>query len=246
MSQFSNLPTDLSSCRYEFPSPEQVDTKGVGLIAMGGDLSASTLICAYSQGLFPWFNEDEPIAWWCPEPRCIIEPQDYKPSKSLMRQARKSRWTWTVNQAFDEVIHACSLPRSYESDTWIHEEMIEAYSTLHHLGYAHSIEIWENQCLVGGLYGLKIGAIFFGESMFHHASNASKMAFWALTHLCHATGVQLIDCQLPNDHLLSLGATTLPRTQFLVKLSQLIEQPTKNWQQDFSSHQSICQLATSN
>lgn len=166
--------------RYNFPNPNAVDPDGYGVVALGGDLAPETLISAYAQGLFPWFNEDEPIAWWCPEPRCVIVPSDYQPSKSLRKQARRSRWQLTVNQAFDEVIHACSLPRSNGlpegEHTWIHQEMIEAYTELHRYGFAHSVEVWdENGKLIGGLYGLKIGHIYFGESMFHRASNASKL-----------------------------------------------------------------------
>ena len=154
--------------RYDFPNPNEVDPDGYGVVALGGDLAPETLISAYAQGLFPWFNEDEPIAWWCPEPRCVIVPSDYQPSKSLRKQARRSRWQLTVNQAFDEVIHACSLPRSNGlpegEHTWIHQEMIDAYTELHRYGFAHSVEVWdENGQLIGGLYGLKIGHIYFGE-----------------------------------------------------------------------------------
>lgn len=228
--------------RYDFPDPILVDPKGFGMIAMGADLAPETLLSAYAQGLFPWFNEDEPIAWWCPEPRCVIAPHDYLPSKSLRKQARSSRWQLTVNKAFDDVIHACSLPRSDEliegEHTWIHDEMIAAYTELHRYGYAHSIEVWdEHGELVGGLYGLKIGAIYFGESMFHRASNASKLAFWGLMTLCAQTKVKLVDCQLPNDHLLSLGATPLGRRDFLTQLDMLIGSNAASWQN--SPYQSL-------
>ena len=219
---------------YDFPNPATVDPDGYGVVAMGGDLAPETLISAYAQGLFPWFNEDEPIAWWCPEPRCVIVPKDYQPSKSLRKQAKSSRWQLTVNKAFDDVIHACSLPRSDKlpegEHTWIHEEMIEAYTQLHDYGFAHSVEVWdESGQLIGGLYGLKIGHIYFGESMFHRASNASKLAFWGLMQLCIATDVALVDCQLPNDHLLSLGATTLSRNQFLTQLDALLSEGSVDW-----------------
>ncbi|BFM01976.1 leucyl/phenylalanyl-tRNA--protein transferase [Psychrobacter alimentarius] len=204
---------------------------------MGGDLASDTLISAYAQGLFPWFNEDEPIAWWCPEPRCVVVPSDYQPSKSLRKQARRERWQLTLNQAFDDVIHACSLPRSdglpEGEHTWIHEEMIEAYTNLHAQGFAHSIEVWNDQGqLIGGLYGLKLGGIYFGESMFHCASNASKLAFWGLMQLCEQSQVALVDCQLPNDHLMSLGATTVPRAEFLTQLDTLIRAGSVKWQKD--------------
>ena len=227
---------------YQFPNPDTVDPDGIGVVAVGGDLSPETLISAYAQGLFPWFNEDEPIAWWCPEPRCVIVPADYLPSKSLRRQAKRERWQLTLDQAFDEVIHACSLPRSNElpegEHTWIHDEMIAAYTKLHAYGFAHSIEVWdENKRLIGGLYGLKIGQIYFGESMFHRASNASKLAFWGLMHLCEQSKVALVDCQLPNEHLMSLGATTLLRADFLTQLNLLIGSSSEKWRAN--SHQSL-------
>ena len=236
--------------RYDFPEPAIVDPEGMGIVAIGGDLAPETLISAYAQGLFPWFNDDEPIAWWCPEPRCVMQPTDYQPSKSLRKQANRSRWQLTLNQAFDEVIYACSLPRSNgvnddlnESQpegehTWIHDEMIEAYTELHAQGFAHSIEVWDDKgALVGGLYGLKIGGIYFGESMFHIASNASKLAFWGLMRLCEQSNVNLVDCQLPNDHLTSLGAITLGRSEFLTQLDILIATNASSWHMD--SHQPL-------
>jgi len=223
--------------RYEFPDPISIDPDGIGIVAMGGDLAPQTLISAYAQGLFPWFNENEPIAWWCPDPRCVMVPTAYKPSKSLRKQAGRARWQLTLNQAFDDVIHACSLPRSdglpEGEHTWIHEEMIEAYTELHVHGFAHSIEVWDEKgTLIGGLYGLKIGSIYFGESMFHRTSNASKIAFWGLMRLCEQSNVALVDCQLPNDHLISLGATTLPRPNFLAQLDTLIGSGSVKWQKN--------------
>lgn len=244
-----STPETLKSLgRYDFPNPLDVDPDGIGIVAVGGDLAPETLISAYAQGLFPWFNEDDPIAWWCPEPRCVIVPTDYKPSKSLRKQAKSARWQLTLNQAFDEVIRACSVPRcdglsdkQADADgahTWIHEEMIDAYNELHRFGFAHSIEVWdEHKQLIGGLYGLKIGNIYFGESMFHRASNASKMAFWGLMRLCAQSNVALVDCQLPNEHLLSLGAITLPRLEFLTQLDGLIASGSVRWQ--CGSHQSM-------
>lgn len=223
--------------RYHFPNPTIVDPDGVGVVAMGADLAPETLISAYAQGLFPWFNEDEPIAWWCPEPRCVMVPSDYQPSKSLRRQAKRERWQLTLNQGFDEVIRACSLPRSdglpEGEHTWIHDEMIDAYTELHAYGFAHSIEVWDDDGqLIGGLYGLKIGSIYFGESMFHRASNASKLAFWGLMRLCEQSAIELVDCQLPNEHLMSLGAVTLPRADFLRQLDTLIGSPSVKWQEN--------------
>lgn len=235
--------------RYDFPDPATIDPDGIGIVAIGGDLASETLISAYAQGLFPWFNEDEPIAWWCPEPRCVMVPAEYIPSKSLRRQVKKERWQLTLNQAFDEVIHACSLPRSNGlpegEHTWIHQEMIDAYGKLHAQGFAHSIEVWdETNTLIGGLYGLKLGGIYFGESMFHRASNASKMAFWGLMRLCEQSQVALVDCQLPNEHLMSLGATTLPRADFLHQLDSLIVSGAEHWHSDFHQPLAVSLLDT--
>lgn len=238
---------------YDFPDPISVDPDGMGLVAMGADLASETILSAYAQGLFPWFNEDEPIAWWCPDPRCIIMPTNYKPSKSLRKQAKNSRWQLTLNQAFDGVIRACSLPRCDGLDegahTWIHDEMIDAYTELHRYGFAHSVEVWdedgpEHGQLIGGLYGLKIGSIYFGESMFHTASNASKLAFWGLMRLCEQSNVELVDCQLPNDHLMSLGATTLARPEFLTQLETFISSRSVRWQANSHRPLAVSQLAT--
>nr|WP_169392297.1 MULTISPECIES: leucyl/phenylalanyl-tRNA--protein transferase [Psychrobacter] len=221
--------------RFAFPDPKLADPDGTGFVALGGDLAPDTLIAAYAQGLFPWFNEGEPQAWWCPEPRCIIVPSKYCPSKSLKKQAKASRWRLTLNHAFAEVIQACSLPRSYSptdgDHSWIHQTMIDAYQALHHVGFAHSLEVWDDDnVLIGGLYGVKIGQIYFGESMFHQQANASKLAFWGLIKLCQQSGVALVDCQLPNPHLMSLGAVTMPRAEFLTQLPKLIEGVNAHWQ----------------
>lgn len=233
----TSLQTLLSMCRYGFPLPINADPEGTGFIAAGADLSPPTLLTAYSQGMFPWFNsDDDPIAWWSPEPRCVLVPNEFTPSKSLTKQAKKSDWLVSVNTDFEQVIFNCTLPRRFEgedvNETWITDEMQSAYLQLHDLGFAHSVEIWNNSKteLLGGLYGLKIGGVFFGESMFHRASNASKMAFWKLCNLCTKTEVELIDCQLPNDHLLSLGASIVKREPFLQELNQLVTKPNTDWQ----------------
>lgn len=214
-----------ATCPYQFPLPLSDD----GLVALGGDLEPATLLNAYMQGLFPWFNQGEPIAWWCPNPRCVFVPNTFRPAKSLKRTAKNSRWQITMNQAFDDVVHSCSLPRSYSDDTWIHAEMKQAYAQLHQMGIAKSIEVWEGEpcksALVGGLYGLQIGAIFFGESMFHVKTDASKIAFWVLTDLCDKSGIQLIDCQLENAYLMGLGASLMSRHDFLITLTQLVKVP---------------------
>jgi leucyl/phenylalanyl-tRNA---protein transferase len=214
---------------FIFPDPQAVDPDGQGLICIGANLTPSTLFEAYSNGLFPWFNEDEPICWWCPEPRCIINPFDYKPSKSLLRNMKKFDYTITVNQAFEQVIRACSLPRSYAAETWISEDIIQSYTQLFQLGYAYSVEVWEQDQLVGGLYGVSIGKGCFGESMFSLKTDVSKMAFYILMLIGQDNQLPWIDCQLVNDHLLSLGASTLSRQTYLNSLQDVIKVPPLDW-----------------
>ena len=156
----------LPFSQYIFPNPIEADPEGHGFICVGADLTPSTLFEAYTHGLFPWFNEDEPICWWSPEPRCIIEPQAYHPSKSLLRTMKKQDYRITINQAFDRVMRCCSLPRNYTNETWISEDIIQGYCDLFDAGYAYSIEVWNEQILIGGLYGVAIGKGCFGESMF--------------------------------------------------------------------------------
>ena len=214
---------------FIFPDPQAVDPDGQGFICIGANLTPSTLFEAYSNGLFPWFNEDEPICWWCPEPRCIINPFDYKPSKSLLRNMKKFDYTITVNQAFEQVIRACSLPRSYAAETWISEDIIQGYTQLFQLGYAYSVEVWEQDQLVGGLYGVNIGKGCFGESMFSLKTDVSKMAFYILMLIGQDNQLPWIDCQLVNDHLLSLGASTLSRQAYLNSLQDVIKAPPLDW-----------------
>lgn len=193
-----------------------------GFLGSGGDLDVSTLLHAYRSGVFPWFGQDEPIQWWSPNPRCVIKPADFLPKKSLVRTAKKQSWTLTTNQAFVQVIKACSQPRAYADDTWITATMQQAYTKLHELGVAISIEVWQDEpCqseLVGGLYGVQMGKVFCGESMFHHQTDASKIAFWGLMVLCQKCGIKLVDCQLENEHLMSLGAELMERKEFLTQL----------------------------
>lgn len=243
------LHTLVNTCPYEFPHPNVADPDGVGIIAMGADLAPATLLSAYSRGIFPWFNDDnEPIAWWSPEPRCVLNPSDYKPSKSLRKQVKNSNWLTTINADFEQVIFNCSLPRNYSDETWITEDMQSAYLELHDLGFANSVEVWDVDNkgkkigLIGGLYGLKLGGIFCGESMFHLTSNASKVAFWRLCQFSIQTGVELIDCQLPNEHLLSLGASIMPRESFLKQLPILTTKATKSWQEEHCFSTSVNNL----
>lgn len=194
-----------------FPNPELADEDG--LLAIGGDLSAERLILAYQHGIFPWFSEDDPICWYSPHERCVIYPDRIKVSKSMKQPLKNGNFKVTANLAFDKVIANCAkTPRKDQPGTWITKEMQEAYKNLNQLGWAHSIEVWQDDHLVGGLYGIAIGKVFCGESMFSLVSNASKVA---LIFLCQQTDFELIDCQLPNDHLLSLGAEMIDRKAYM-------------------------------
>ncbi len=235
---FDNLPPS----HYEFPDPILADPDGEGLIATGADLAASTILAAYQKGMFPWFSGDDPICWWSPEPRCIIYPEQFKPSKSLVRQLKKNQYQFTLSQAFEQVITACSETRQYAEGTWISAEIIAGYCGLHDAGLAHSIEVWDGAELVGGLYGVQIGQGFFGESMFSQRTDVSKMAFLALMRLCAASKLPWVDCQLPNDHLMSLGATTVPRVQFLQQLGQVIHAPAPDWTDIQQQRYTVAQL----
>ena len=207
-----------------FPDPMQALIEPNGLLAVGGDLTPQRLVEAYYQGIFPWFNEHDPILWWSPDPRATFSPQYHAFSKSLLKFMRKSTWRFTINNAFTEVIHACSEPRKTQAETWISSEIQQAYIQLHLLGKAHSIEIWEDNALVGGLYGITVGSIFCGESMFHRQTNASKVAFAVLNQHLFKHGFKLIDAQIMNPHLESLGAVELPRNEFISKLKLLRNQ----------------------
>lgn len=216
---------------YQFPDPTQHDPEGNGLICIGADLDPSTLYEAYTSGLFPWFSEGEPICWWSPEPRCVIHPEEYHPSKSLLRNMKKLDYTITVNRAFEQVIRSCAMPRSYANETWISEDIIEGYTALFHAGYAYSVEVWNiDKKLVGGLYGVSIGQGCFGESMFSKETDVSKMAFYVLMLIGRENHLPWVDCQLVNDHLLSLGASTISRQDYLKSLQDVIKQPQVDWQ----------------
>jgi leucyl/phenylalanyl-tRNA--protein transferase len=202
-----------------FPGPELAEPDG--LLAVGGDLSPRRLLLAYSMGIFPWFNEGDPILWWSPDPRCILEPDQLKISRSLAKILRQGVFSVTFDQAFDQVISACARLRLEGGEgTWITDEMRQAYCLLHELGYAHSVESWKEGKLEGGLYGVCLGRCFFGESMFHRKANASKVALVTLAQRLQRHGFELIDCQLPTPHLESLGARQLPREEYLRRLRQ--------------------------
>ncbi|HJF28746.1 leucyl/phenylalanyl-tRNA--protein transferase [Acinetobacter bohemicus] len=236
----------LIPSQFVFPDPVEVDPEGEGLICIGADLSPATLYEAYSHGLFPWFSEGDPICWWSPEPRCIIRPQDYHPSKSLIRSMKKKDYRISINQAFEKVIRACALPRSYANETWISEDIIQGYCQMFTAGYAYSIEVWDETQLVGGLYGVTIGQGCFGESMFSTQTDVSKMAFYTLMLIGQENQLPWIDCQLVNDHLLSLGACTISRQTYLKSLQDVIKQPAVNWksyQEGVFSSKTIAQNA---
>ena len=202
-----------------FPDTALADPDG--LLAIGGDLSAARLKLAYQSGIFPWFSEGDPILWFAPHKRCVIFPDKIKVSKSMKKVLNSSTFKVTDNLAFDQVImHCANAVRKDQDGTWITDDMQKAYINLHHEGIAHSIEVWQNEELVGGLYGIKIGRIFCGESMFSKVSNASKLA---LINLCQTNHYDLIDCQLPNEHLMSLGAEMISREEYLNLLRKNME-----------------------
>jgi leucyl/phenylalanyl-tRNA---protein transferase len=192
-----------------------------GLLAIGGDLSPERLLLAYKSGIFPWY-EGEYILWWCPNPRCVLFPAELKVSHSMKQLLKKESMEFTVNKAFPEVIRNCKqINRDGQASTWITDEVENAYMKMHALGYAHSAEAWVNGELAGGLYGLRLGKVFFGESMFSNTTNASKFAFIKYTQQLQSEGVELIDCQVHTAHLESLGARMIPRTEFLGLLNKL-------------------------
>nr|WP_171334472.1 leucyl/phenylalanyl-tRNA--protein transferase [Acinetobacter stercoris] len=219
----------LNLSQYIFPDPVESDPEGQGLICIGADLSPFTLFEAYTHGLFPWFSEGEPICWWCPEPRCIIRPEHYTPSKSLIRNMKKFDYQITVNHAFERVIRSCAMPRSYANETWISEEIIQGYTQLFEAGLAYSVEVWDREELIGGLYGVSIGHGCFGESMFSTRTDVSKMAFYVLMLIGLENNLPWIDCQLVNDHLISLGACTISRQEYLNSLQDVIKLPPPDW-----------------
>ncbi|MDX1454884.1 MAG: leucyl/phenylalanyl-tRNA--protein transferase [Gammaproteobacteria bacterium] len=203
----------------DFPPPELAMTEPDGLLAAGGDLSPARLLAAYQRGIFPWFSEGQPILWWSPDPRAVILPAELRVSRSLRKKLRQRPFAFTVDSAFPAVIQACAeAPRPGQDGTWITPDMQAAYIELHRQGHAHSIEVWQEDSLVGGLYGLAIGKTFCGESMFSQATDASKAAFLLLVRELQARDFTLIDCQLDNPHLASLGCQLLPRAQFLARL----------------------------
>lgn len=217
------LPQLDSNETSPFPVIESALNDPDGLLAMGGDLSSVRLLNAYQHGIFPWYSFGDPILWWSPSIRGIFLPAQFSPSKSLKKFFRKSNYEVTINKSTAQVIELCASTRSSE-ETWIMPEMIDAYKQLATLGICHSVEVWCNNELVGGLYGLQIGQVFCGESMFSLQTNASKIALWQFCEHFVASGGQLIDCQMMNPHLESLGAIEMKRADFKIKLDQLANQ----------------------
>ncbi|MGF1686190.1 leucyl/phenylalanyl-tRNA--protein transferase [Photobacterium japonica] len=211
---------ELDPVNTDFPAPETALAEPNGLLAFGGDLRPARLLSAYRQGIFPWFTEGEPLLWWSPAPRAVFLSAHYRPSKSLRKFYRKSGYTITVNHACKSVIQLCADTRG-KDETWITPDMIHAYQHMHDLGYCHSVEVWQQGELVGGLYGISMGGVFCGESMFSIADNASKIALWSFCQHFSAHGGHLIDCQMMNDHLASLGAAEMDRPHFTQALHQL-------------------------
>ena len=203
-----------------FPDPSLALAEPNGLLAAGGDLSTERLLYAYRHGIFPWYEAGQPILWWSPDPRAVLRPGDINVSRSLRRVLRQQRFEFSADSAFREVLAGCAEPRSYGAGTWITLEMRAAYERLHALGWAHSMEVWQAGELVGGLYGLHIGRVFFGESMFSRVSDASKAALVRLVEHLVPTGLALIDCQQATGHLARLGAVTMPRKAFLAEIHE--------------------------
>ncbi len=209
-----------------------------GILAVGGDLSPERLMLAYKRGIFPWFSEENPIIWWAPNPRFILYPNKLKISKSLRTVLNKNEFKVTYDQMFEKVIERCKrVKRKDQEDTWITDDMREAYCELHHLGFAHSVEVWKNEKLVGGLYGISLGKCFFGESMFAEVSNASKVGFAQLVQDLLKEEFVMIDCQVYTDHLASLGAELVDRKEFMHLLRSSLASPTLkgNWNEYFKT-----------
>lgn len=218
-----------------FPHPDTATREGV--VAIGGDLSVERLLLAYQYGYFPWYNPDEPIIWWHPDPRFVLFTEDVRVTKSMRSYFSQEKFRLTFDQDFDGVINACEcIKRKDQPGTWITESIKEAYGDLHRLGYAHSVEVWKGDLLVGGLYGVSIGKVFFGESMFSEVSNSSKFALISLARILRRHGYEIIDCQMPNQHLKSMGGRFIKRDQFLNILRSNFMQVTVlgNWEESMN------------
>lgn len=209
-----------------FPDTQQAETDPNGLLAIGGDLSTDRLVEAYRRGIFPWFSDDQPILWWSPAPRMVLYPDELHVSRSLRKSIRKRSYTLSLDRAFPAVIRACASPRADSEGTWLVNPMIDAYRRLYEAGIAHSFEVWSGGELVGGLYGIALGRVFFGESMFSAKTDASKVALTLLVQIARRHPFDLIDCQVYTAHLASLGARELSRMTFEAQLREAVDAPT--------------------
>ncbi len=219
------MPLYLLTDELVFPPPHRAMDDG--LLAIGGDLSVERLLLAYGSGIFPWYSDDSPLLWWSPDPRLVLYPHELHLSKSLRKIINKRPFEVTIDTAFREVMTACAqIDRPTQDGTWILDDMINAYCRVHEAGYAHSVEVWQAGELAGGLYGISLGRSFFGESMFARRSNASKVALYYLVEHVKALQFNLIDCQITTDHLVSMGAREIPRSQFLMELAHSLHYPT--------------------
>jgi leucyl/phenylalanyl-tRNA--protein transferase len=209
-----------------FPPLEQALEEPAGLLAAGGDLSPERLIAAYRRGIFPWYSAGQPVLWWSPDPRAVLFPEEFRCTRSLAKRLRNGGFVASLDRDFIAVIDGCAAPRAASPGTWITSEMRGAYLQLHRLGCAHSVEIWHEGALAGGLYGVRLGGIFFGESMFSRERDASKAALAHLVAVCRRNNLAAIDCQLPSRHLASLGARNIPRSQFQALLREHVRTPS--------------------
>jgi leucyl/phenylalanyl-tRNA--protein transferase len=225
------MPVFLLGEDCHFPPARLASSDGV--IAVGGDLSPRRLIRAYAAGIFPWFSENGPIIWWSPDPRLVLFPEEVHVSKSMRRVLNQDQFRCTLDLNFSEVLGHCRQSRKGESGTWITDEMAEAYLRLHRLGYAHSVEVWSERHLVGGLYGVSLGSCFFAESKYYQVTNASKFAFIWLARFLKGLGFLMMDCQVTSDHVKSMGAREGPRREFLSDLAKAMRKPTLrgSWEQ---------------
>ena len=210
-----------------FPPLHRALREPNGLLAAGGDLSVKRLVAAYRQGIFPWYGEGQPVLWWSPDPRMVLYPREIAVSRSLRKRLRKRDFELRVDTCFVRVMHACAEPRAGQGGTWITDDMLEAYASLHAAGMAHSVETWIEDELTGGLYGVALGRVFFGESMFSRASDASKIALVHLARQLERWNFGIVDCQMATAHLASLGAREIPRKDFVRALSELVNYPTR-------------------
>lgn len=215
-----------------FPPVEQALDHPDGLLAAGGTLTTKRLVEAYRQGIFPWFNEGDPVLWWSPDPRTVLVPSRIHVSHSLKKRLKKAAFLITIDAAFARVLDGCAAPRPQDSGTWLTPAMRRAYTALHTAGLAHSVEVWMDGELAGGIYGVAIGRMFFGESMFSRRTDASKIAMTRLAAQLDRWRFPLIDCQLETDHLRSLGAESMPRRKFVREVERLVKQPPPSWQLD--------------